>query len=174
MCSLIPTAPRRQGGQALAEFAVVSLLLILVLGGCIEFGALSGHKLELAAAARAGSRWAASHPRSWTAAAAPNAGSIEGQVLYAGGTSSLANQDATISIEYLAVAGASATVCGHWSAAGNAFVADAGYTLASCVSKGNLVRVTVAQAYSPLTAFLNSVNGPLVTIRATAASVMLA
>ena len=163
----------RQLGQALTEFALVSMVLVLILGGCIEFGALYGHKLELAAAARAGTRWAATHPEAWTAASSPGSSTIEGQVQYAGGTTSLANQDSTILIEYLAVSGSTLTLCGHWSASSNAFVPVTGYSQAGCLTKGNLVRVTVAKAYSPLTALLNSVSGPSVTLSASAASVIL-
>jgi len=49
-----PIRRRSQRGQALVEFALVSVVLMLLLGSVVEFGFLFGHKLELANGAREG------------------------------------------------------------------------------------------------------------------------
>jgi Flp pilus assembly protein TadG len=169
MLSIPKRAARRgQRGQALAELALVSTVLALILAGAIEFSLLYGHKIELANGARAGARWAAAHPTSWSAAAAPASNTVEGQVLGAGGTSQLANDDSGLTIEYLDSSKATPTVCGRYSAAGGAFAAQSGYTQATCVAPGNLVRVTVAKGYPLLTSILGGLFGAAVTVKGTA------
>jgi len=150
-------ARRGQRGQALAELALVSTVLALIVAGAIEFGLLYGHKLELSNGARAGARWAAAHPTSWSAAASPASNTVEGQVLAAGGTSALSNDDTHLTIEYL-----------------DSSAARAGYTQASCVSPGNLVRVTLAQDYPLLTSILGGLFGAAVTLKATATMPVMA
>jgi Flp pilus assembly protein TadG len=167
-------ARRGQRGQALAEFALVSTVLALILGGAIEFGLLYGHKIELANAARAGARWAAAYPTAWTAAASPASNTVEGQVLAAGGTSQQTNDDGHIKIEYLDTAPATPVLCGRYSAAGGGFVAQAGYTQASCVKPGQLVRVTVVQSYPLLTSILGGLFGASVTVQGTATMPVMA
>ena len=168
-------AQRAQRGQALTEFALVSIVLTLILAGSIEFGLLYSHQIELANGARAGARWAAAHPTSWTAAASPASNTVEAQVLAAGGTSQIANDDSHITIEYLDSAPATPVLCGRYSAAsGGAFVAQSGYTQATCVKPGNLVRVTVIQSYPLLTAILGGLFGAAVSVRGTATMPVLA
>ena len=58
---------------------------------------------------------------SWSAAAAPASNTVEGQVLGAGGTSQLSNDDSDLTIEYLDSSRATPTVCGRYSAAGGVF-----------------------------------------------------
>jgi Flp pilus assembly protein TadG len=152
----------------LVEFALVSVLLALLLGAVVEFGFLFSHKLELANAARSGARWGSLHSTAWSAAASPNSNTIEGQVLGAGGTSLLPNNDSHVVIEYFNVSGASQTLCGHYSAAGAAFVAAGGYSQATCVIPGNLVRVTLTGAYSLVTGLLGGGFGAAVTVKAVA------
>ena len=168
-------ARRGQRGQALAELALVSTVLALIVAGAIEFGLLYGHKLELSNGARAGARWAAAHPTSWSAAASPASNTVEGQVLAAGGTSALSNDDTHLTIEYLDSSQATPVICGRYSVAGGgAFAARAGYTQASCVSPGNLVRVTLAQDYPLLTSILGGLFGAAVTLKATATMPVMA
>lgn len=106
-----------QRGQALVEFALVSVPLALLLLGAIEFGILFGHKVEVGGAARAGARYAASNPRQWSAATPPPSNTIQGQLLNAGGTTSLPNDDAHITIEYFSVTAGTASLCGTWRSA---------------------------------------------------------
>jgi len=167
----VPIPRCRRGGrrgQSLAEFALVSMLLVLLLGGVVEFGFLFDHKLELSNAARAGARWGAFHSSSWSAAATPGSDTIEGQVQGAGGTSGLANDDSHVLIEYLTVSGGSLVQCGHYSAGSGAFVAQSGYTQSSCVTSGNLVRVTLTKSYPLVTGILGSLAGASVTVHAVA------
>lgn len=172
------TGPRqellgRQRGQALAEFALVSIVLALVLGGVIEFGLLYGHKIELANGARAGARWAAGHSASWSTAASPASNTIEGQVMAAGGTASLSNDDSHISIQYLDVSGATPVLCGQYSVASAGFTAQAGYTQATCVNAGNLVKVTITNSYGLMTGLLGVIGAGGVTLQGVAAMVIL-
>jgi Flp pilus assembly protein TadG len=169
-----PIGSTSQQAQALAEFAIISTVLILMLAGAIEFGMLFGHKIELANGARAGARWAASHSTSWSAAGSPASNSIEGQILAAGGTTQLANDDSHITIEYFDNSGSSAVLCGHYSAASNSFVAQTGYTQSTCVTAGALVKVTLTSSYPLLTRSLGASFGSAVTVKSVAAMVLTA
>jgi Flp pilus assembly protein TadG len=162
-------------GQALVEFALVSVVLMLLLGAVVEFGFLFSHKLELTNAARSGARWASLHSTTaWSANASPDSNTIEGQVRAAGGTSTLPNDDAHITIEYFNITGATQTLCGHYSAALPGFVAAAGYSQATCVIPGNLVRVTLTNSYSLVTGLLGRGVGTAVTTKAVAAMPVIA
>lgn len=164
--------PTGQRAQALVEFALVSVFLALLLGAVIEFGLLFGHKIELAGSARDGARWAASHSTAWTAAVSPPSNSIEGQLRAGGGTTQLANDDAHMTIEYLALSGGSTTVCGHYSQATAVFTPAAGYSQATCVIAGNLVRVTLRNSYPLVTGLLGGAVGAQVSLSAVATMVM--
>jgi hypothetical protein len=65
---------------------------------------------------------------------------------------------------------AGAVLCGTWSAGSASFVAQSGYTQATCVVPGNLVRVQATYLYGFITPFLRS-TFPAVTI-STDATVM--
>jgi Flp pilus assembly protein TadG len=139
----------RQRAQALVEFALISAPLALLLLGAIQFGLLFGYKIQLSAGASAGARWASLNPSAWSAAAAPGSNTIEGQVLgAAGAAASVPNDDNHLAIQYYAVSGSTVTYCGRYQ--GGAFVAQSGYTQASCVLDGSLVKVTVTNSYPVL------------------------
>jgi Flp pilus assembly protein TadG len=159
---------RNASGQAAVEFALVSVVLVLLVAGAIEFGQLYAAKIDLAGGARAGARWAATHPNAWTNNATPATNTIEGQVQSAGGTSAtLPNTDAAISIEYFAYSGGVSTLCGHYTQATNVFTALNGYTQANCLIPGTLIRVTVSTALTgPANAFGRLF--PAVTVKAQA------
>jgi Flp pilus assembly protein TadG len=144
------------------------VILALLLGAVVEFGFLFSHKLELTNAARSGARWASLHSTTWSANANPDSNTIEGQVRAAGGTSLLPNDDSHVVIEYFNVTGATNTLCGHYSAAGAAFVAAGGYSQATCVIPGNLVRVTLTNSYTLMTGLLGGGVGAAVTVKAIA------
>jgi Flp pilus assembly protein TadG len=165
---------RRRKGQALVEFALVSMLLVLLLGGVIEFGFLFDHKLELSNAARAGARWGAGHSSAWSAAATPASNTIEGQVQAAGGTSGLPNDDTHVLVEYLTLSGGTLVQCGHYSVSSAAFVAQSGYTQSTCLAHGNLVRVTLTNSYPLVTGILGGLFGTRVTLQALATMVVMA
>lgn len=140
-----------RSGQATVEFALVATMLVLLLAGAIGFGNLYAVRLDLGGGARAGARWAAANPTGWTSAASPASNTIEGQALAAGGAAAATpNLDANLLVEYFAVSGGSPVACGHWSQASNSFVPAAGYTQATCVVPGALVRVTLSQTPAAL------------------------
>lgn len=158
--------------QALVEFALVSMFVVLLLGSVVELGFLFSHKLELANAARAGARWGATNSSAWSTAASAPSNTIEGQVQNAGGTTALPNNDTHLYIDYLAVSGSTQTLCGHYSTAGGgSFVPEAGYAQATCVTAGNLVRVTVTNSYGLVTGLFGSLGAP-VTVKSVAAMVI--
>ena len=158
MPALIGDAERRRG-QALVEFSLLSLLLAVLLAAVIDFGQVFAQKQVALNAARAGGRWAASHATAWTSAASAPSNSIEGQVQSAGGADTLPNDDSHMRIEYLDASPSAPALCGTYSQASAAFVAAAGYSQASCVKAGNLVRVTVISSYSPFTVLFGSLVG---------------
>lgn len=142
-----PMRSTRAAGQATVEFALVSTVLVLLLAGAIDFGQLYAAKLDFTGAARAGARWASTHPSSWTNAAAPPSNTIEGQVINAGGAAAtVPNLDANLLIEYFAYSGGTTTACGHYSQATDAFVAQNGYTEPTCLVSGTLIRVSVSNS----------------------------
>jgi Flp pilus assembly protein TadG len=144
------------------------VVLALLLGAVVEFGFLFSHKLELTNAARSGARWGSLHSTSWSAAASPDSNTIAGQVRASGGTTLLANDDNHIAIEYFAVSGASQTLCGRYRVTGATFVAAGGYSQATCVIPGSLVRVTLTNPYALVTGLLGGGVGAAVTINAVA------
>ena len=144
----------------------MSVILALLLGAVVEFGFLFSHKLELTNASRSGARWASLHSTSWSAVASPDSNTIEGQVRAAGGTSLVPNDDQHIAIEYFSVVGATQTLCGQYRVTGAAFSPAAGYSEATCVIPGNLVRVTLTNSYPLLTQLLGGGVGANVTVKA--------
>lgn len=160
---------RQLHAQASVEFALVSMVLVLLLAGAIEFGQLYTAKLDLSGGARNGARWASSHPSSWTNAATPASNTVEGQVLAAGGAAAaVPNTDSNLLIEYFAYAGGTTTACGHYSQSSNVFVAQNGYTQATCLVPGTLIRVTVTGSISGLgNAFSNLFGAVSVKAQAT-------
>ena len=158
----------------MVEFALVSVILALLLGAVIEFGILFSHKLELTNGARSGARWASLHSTSWSANASPDSNTIEGQVRAAGGTSLLPNDDSHITIEYFSVTGATQTLCGHYTASPPGFVAAGGYSQATCVIPGNLVRVTLSNSYPLMTKLLGAGFASAITVKAVAVMPVMA
>jgi Flp pilus assembly protein TadG len=55
----------RSRGQALLELALISPVVLLLVGGGIDLGRLFYAKITIADAAREGALWAAQHPNSW-------------------------------------------------------------------------------------------------------------
>lgn len=78
---------RRDRGQAMLEFALVLLLLLLILLGTIDFARLFFTWSSMANAAREGARFGTVHPKWWTAADnTPNIESRTRALLYTLGT----------------------------------------------------------------------------------------
>lgn len=156
--SLPSSAPAHSRGQALVEFAIGALVLAIMTGGTLEFGSMMAHKTDLDNAARAGARFAAdnslNNPTIWSNAASAPSNSIEGQVQAAGDTSAIPNDDSHIYIQYYDTLTGSTILCGHYSAASGSLVFVGTYTRLTCVSRANLVSVTVSSSYPLYTRIL--------------------
>jgi Flp pilus assembly protein TadG len=164
-------APRSaKAGQALVEFALVSTVLLLLVAGAVDFGNLYSQRLELDNAARAGARYAANNPTQWTNSASPADNTIEGQIIYAGGTLEVPNNDTHITIQYYTYSKVSQTTtyCGYFSAASNAYQTVGAIPQSSCVVPGSLIKVTVHYDYALLTPILQAIFGATVNVQAQA------
>jgi len=156
---------QRQKGQAVVEFALVSTLLLVFILGIIDISWLLTTRTQSYQAARAGARYAATHPTAWSNVANPASNTIEGQVRRNLTTVNLPNDDAHIAISYwVPGAGAAETRCGRYVASSNSFVADTGYTQATCLVPGTLIQVTTTYSYGFITPLLKATfPGPTVT-----------
>ena len=156
-------------GQALVEFALVASIMFVIVFAIVDFGFLFASRVNANAATRIAARYAATHPTAWTNAATPAAGTIEGKLNQTPVQPKVPNDDAHITINYYVPGSAGATLCGAYSVTSNSFVAQSGYTQATCVKAGNLVRVTVTQSYPLLTSLLGGLFGTSVSVSGTAA-----
>lgn len=159
----------RRRGQAMVEFAIVSMVLLTIVLGIMDFAFLFSGRLAAYAAARNAARYAATHPSSWSSGSPPAADSIEGHLVLLAVPAQLTNDDAHVTIAYYLPGAGSPTRCGQYSAATNAFVPAAGYTQATCLVAGTQIQVTAAYTYSFVTPFLKSAWTGL-TITTTAGS----
>jgi len=148
-------------GQTLVEFALVSMIMLFVVLGLVDFGFLFAGRIGAYQATRAAVRFGAVNPTAWTAASTPTANTIEGRLELTGIPARVPNDDAHLTISYLVPGAGAATVCGSWSATANAFQAQVGYTQTTCVVSGNLVRIHATYLYSFVTPFLRSAFGSL-------------
>ena len=166
---------RRQRAQALVEFAITSPFLLLLLAGSIDFGMGYSARLEIANAARVGARWASLHSgdvhSGWSASASPAENTIQGQIIYAGDTRAIVNDDSHIVIKYYQwqQGTTTTTYCGKYSQASDGFVGAAKsgggtYTQSQCVAVGNVVQVSVYYDYPVLTPLFNMLYGPTLSI----------
>jgi len=143
-------------GQALIEFAVVSMVFFVLVLGIVDFGYLFFGRVTAYQATRIAARFAATHPTAWTNSASPASNTIEGQLKLTAVSAQVPNDDAHLTIRYY-VAGAGAPVlCGNWSVAANAFQPQAGYTQATCVVPGSVVRVQATYLYAFITPLLKN------------------
>jgi Flp pilus assembly protein TadG len=160
-----------QGGQAIVELALATVLLLLLLLGIVDFGLLFSDRLAMSNAARGGARWASKHPTSWSNAASPDSNTIEGQVQAAGGVVSVPNDDAHLTIAYYDLSSGSPVLCGSYRASSGSFVPATGYTQSTCVIPGTMVKVTVTYTYPLLTPLLSNLYPGGVTVSANSAFV---
>lgn len=142
------------------------MFLLLLLAGAIDFGMSYSDRLEVANAARVGARWASLHSgdyhHGWTNASNPAENTIPGQVLYAGDTRQLLNDDTHIVIQYYywTPGTTTTTACGHYDqsldnlstgGSNDGFVAANSYTESQCIAVGNVAQVSVKYDYPVLT-----------------------
>jgi TadE-like protein len=166
----------------MTEFALVSLLFLVLVFGVIDFGVGIAGANGLANASRVGARYAAVHPKAWSSAANPPANTIQGEIQLVEGLAMVPNDDAHICISYwvpsLTSSGAVAApggdkchhsssgcttangCCGYYQEAGpegfeatGIVVGGTTYTEDLCVAKGNLIQVNLVYTYKWLTPF---------------------
>ena len=145
---------RAASGQALVEFALVSILLFALVLGIIDFSFLFAGRASAYQGARVAARFAATHPSAWSAAANPDRTSIEGNLKLTAVSASVPNDDAHITISYARPGnGPTATPCGRWSVA-SGFVAAVGFTQATCLLPGTVIDVKATYVYAFITPLL--------------------
>ena len=150
---------RPQKGQALVEFALVSLLLLVFVLGVFDFGYLFFGRVAAYQATRVAARFAATHPAAWTSSPSPDRTTIEGNLALSAVPASIPNQDSNLTISYLVPGAGAPALCGQWSVSSNAFVPQSGYTKATCVVAGNLVQVSATYIYRFITPMLRAAHG---------------
>ena len=166
---------RRQRAQSLVELSLILPAFLLLLAGAADFGYLYSERLEIANATRVGVRWASTHPDAWSNAALPADTTIEGEILYAGDTRTIANDDTHIKVQYWDMSTTPQTFCGSYSvnpalnAGAGGFVAATGYTQSNCVKPGNLITVTVSYDYQPFMPIFRQAFGSSISVSSTAA-----
>jgi Flp pilus assembly protein TadG len=155
----------------MVEFALVSMLMLVFVLGVVDFGYLFAGRVSAYEATRVAARYAAVHPTAWSAAAAPGGNTIEGNLLLTAVPAKVPNDDAHLTISYLVPGTGAAVLCGAWSATAGTFQPQGGYSQATCVASGHLVRVQATYLYSFITPFLKSTFGSL-TIKTDASALI--
>jgi Flp pilus assembly protein TadG len=147
---------RRRGssGQSILEFALVSIPLLLLLLGMMDFGILFEKQVVLTNGARAGARYASLHPGALSNLNPAPSNTIQGQIQGAGNSSGLLNDDAHIAITYYPAG--STTSCGTYSAATNSIAYSGAYTQDTCLAVGGSVKVQVMSTYPLITPLISS------------------
>lgn len=174
ICARLRAAPRStEAGQAIVEFSLVCVFLLLLVAGAVDFGTLFSQRLELDNAVRVGARYAIENPQLWTNNASPADNTIEGQIIYAGDTREIPNDDSHIAIKYYTYdkVANTKTYCGTYSVTTNAWVAANSIAQGTCISPGSLIEITVSYDYSLLTPLLQSIFGATVPVKARATMV---
>jgi Flp pilus assembly protein TadG len=160
---------RHQAGQSLVEFALVSMLMLVVVLGIMDFSYLFTGRAAAYQATRVAARFAATHPTAWTSSANPDRTSIEGNLILAAIPARVPNDDTHLTISYLVPGAGSPTLCGSWSAGAGAFQPQPGYTQATCVVPGSLIRIQATYVYRFITPLLSaSFNNVTITTQASA------
>ncbi|HLH74346.1 MAG TPA: hypothetical protein VKX96_13745, partial [Chloroflexota bacterium] len=113
-----------------------------------DFGMLLTTDIATTNSVRSAARWATTHPTNWSNATSAPSNTIEGIIQNSGGLAKIPNDDNHITISYLIPGSGTATTCGQYSAAQNAFVGANGYTQSTCVVAGSLIQVAVTYTYS--------------------------
>lgn len=132
------------------EFALVAPILLGLFAMLVNGGFALETGISLTNSARVAARYAIVNPESWSNAVDPPATTIEGQAMQDSGVGAHLTSS-EISIAYYDMTTTPATECGYYSASSGAFIAETGYTEATCVVTNNEVRVTLATTYNALT-----------------------
>lgn len=147
---------RRQRGQALVEFALVSILLFALVLGIIDFSFLFQGRTTAYQATRVAARFAATHPTAWSASSSPDLTSIEGNLKLTAVSARVPNDDAHLAITYARPGSGSAnTPCGSWKVSPSpAFYPIAPFTQATCLVPGTVIEIKATYVYSFITPLL--------------------
>ncbi|MHB8718441.1 MAG: TadE/TadG family type IV pilus assembly protein [Candidatus Dormibacteria bacterium] len=150
------------------EFALIMPWFVVLVLGSVDFANYYEQRLTVINAVRDGARYASLDPTAWSSSTPAPVTSIEGMVESEGGTVSIPNDDAHITIAYIDTSTSPYTECGRYSAAAAAWVAASGttYTQSTCVKAGNEIRITVSAGFSalvPLADYLPAVSTMTVT-----------
>ena len=147
---------RRSSGQGLVEFALVSLVLMIIFLGIMDFGFLFAGRVASTNAVRAAARFAAANPTAWSNSANPPITSIQGNLKLTAIPAVIINDDTHVTINYLVPGtGTAGVVCGRWSSTTNTFVANGTYTQATCVTQGNIIQIQAIYVYTFITPMLS-------------------
>ena len=141
----------------MVEFALVSMVMLVVVLGLIDFGYLFYARVGVYEQTRIAVRYAAINPSAWKNTQPPPGNSIEGQLRLNG--VQLPNDNAHITISYLVPGVGAATVCGTYDASTDTFSPAA--AKATCVVSGHVVRIQASYLYNFLTPFLKSTFGSI-------------
>jgi Flp pilus assembly protein TadG len=147
----------------MVEFALITIPILLMLMGLVDFGILFEKQVALTNAARAGARFGSLHPSSLSNLNPAPSNTIQGQIQASGDSSGLPNDDAHVSITYYPAG--STTSCGTYSAASNSVAYSGGYSQSTCLAVGSSVKVQVTFTYPLLTPLISSLypSGVLAT-----------
>ena len=156
----------------MVEFALVSILLLTLIFGIMDWSFFYAGKVAATNATRSAARYAAVHPTAWTTANPPGTSTIEDRLVLAAVPAVVTNQDnvggvkSYVQISYTIPGVGGGTVCGNYytgSPAGNTAGfngasngAGGSYTQAQCVAAGNIVTVKAVYTYQFLTPFLQA------------------
>ncbi len=147
--------PRFSRGQALVEFALISIVLFAIVLGIIDFAFLFSGRSTAYQATRVAARFAATHPSAWTSAPRPDRTTIEGNLALTAVSASVQNDDAHLAISYARPGpGTTSTPCGRWSVTSNAFVPAPGFSQATCLLPGTIIEVKATYTYLFITPLL--------------------
>lgn len=146
-------------GQSMVEFALIAPIVLGMFALLVNGGFALETGISLTNSARVAARYAIVNPESWSNAVGPPADTIEGQAMVDPGVGGhLASSE--ISVAYYDMSTSPAVECGYYSPSTGAFVAESGYTEATCVITNNEVEVTLSATYNALTGPLDE-NMPL-------------
>ncbi len=160
----------------MVEFALVSILLLIVIFGIMDWGYFFAGKVAATNATRSAARYGAVHPSAWTSAQPPASNTIESSLVLLAVPATVTNQDnvsgvkSYVEITYTIPGPGGGTVCGEYytgtggvhTAGFNGASNGAGgnYTQAQCVTAGNIVTVHAVYTYAFMTPLLASAFEP--------------
>lgn len=167
---------QRQRAQGMVEFALVSMLLLTLIFGIMDWSYFYAGKVAATNAARSAARYAAVHPAAWTPNNPPASNTIESSLVLAAIPASVTNQDnvggvkSYVEITYTIPSVGGGTQCGQYYTGspaghtagfnGSANGSGGYYTPAQCVVAGNIVTVKAVYTYRFLTPFLTATFSP--------------